>query len=277
MRKRVHLALAVLLVMLAGVIAWQVLREREPVYQRKRFSFWLESFCAATTLDNQVERHVAEQAIRHIGTNALPVLIERLQAGDSGLKGLLMGCVNGHNSVPWHPYPAGLRRQHAVSGYEVLGPLASTQVLDLSRILTNSPSPGVRRVAAEALGAIGPEARLAAPALFRAAQHTNGIVYGAVFWALGQIRPDPEITIPVLVAGLDDPYPGAQWQAAIALERYGPEARAAVPALLRTLEADKARPLWDAAALPRPNRFSDTLRSALKAIDPEAAAKAGVQ
>jgi hypothetical protein len=33
MRKRVQIALSVLLVILAGVIAWQVLRLREPVYQ----------------------------------------------------------------------------------------------------------------------------------------------------------------------------------------------------------------------------------------------------
>jgi hypothetical protein len=42
MRRRVYIALAVLLVMLAGVIAWQVLRLREPVYQGKRLSYWLE-------------------------------------------------------------------------------------------------------------------------------------------------------------------------------------------------------------------------------------------
>ncbi len=43
MRKRVYIALAVLLVTLAGVMAWQGLRERErePVYQGKRLSVWL--------------------------------------------------------------------------------------------------------------------------------------------------------------------------------------------------------------------------------------------
>jgi C-terminal processing protease CtpA/Prc len=44
MRKRVYIALAVLLVMLVGVIGWQVLRERQPVYQGKRLSVWLKSF-----------------------------------------------------------------------------------------------------------------------------------------------------------------------------------------------------------------------------------------
>jgi len=44
MRKQVYIALAVLLVILAGVIAWQVLRLREPVYQGKPLSVWLKSF-----------------------------------------------------------------------------------------------------------------------------------------------------------------------------------------------------------------------------------------
>jgi len=41
MRKRVKIALAVLLVAIAGVIAWQALRPRESVYQGKRLSLWL--------------------------------------------------------------------------------------------------------------------------------------------------------------------------------------------------------------------------------------------
>ena len=44
MRKQFYIALAVLLVILAGVIAWQVLRLREPVYQGKPLSVWLKSF-----------------------------------------------------------------------------------------------------------------------------------------------------------------------------------------------------------------------------------------
>jgi C-terminal processing protease CtpA/Prc len=44
MRKRVYIALAVLLVILAGVVAWQGLREHKPVYQGKRLSVWLKSF-----------------------------------------------------------------------------------------------------------------------------------------------------------------------------------------------------------------------------------------
>jgi hypothetical protein len=72
MRKRVQIALAMLLVLLAGVIAWQVLRlpERkpEPVYQGKRLSVWLDILFREGA---SVSSNSLVQAIRHMGTNAL--------------------------------------------------------------------------------------------------------------------------------------------------------------------------------------------------------------
>ena len=47
--------------------------------------------------------------------------------------------------------------------------------------------------------------RLAASALFHAAKDTNGAVRNRAFIALARIRPDSHLTVPVLVAGLDDP------------------------------------------------------------------------
>jgi hypothetical protein len=44
MQERVYIALAVVLVTLAGVIAWQMLHLREPVYEGKRLSSWLEAY-----------------------------------------------------------------------------------------------------------------------------------------------------------------------------------------------------------------------------------------
>jgi HEAT repeat protein len=144
-------------------------------------------------------------------------------------------------------------------------------------MLDHDPFLNARQAAARVLGFIGPDARLAAPALLRATKDKDSGVRRCAFFALGRIQPDAEITVPVLVARLDDPYPGAQWQAALALGRYGPEARAAVPALLRTLATNKARALAAGVDLPRHDIFNDAFRSALKKIDPEAAAKAGVK
>jgi HEAT repeat protein len=168
--------------------------------------------------------------------------------------------------VAFHFKTASEHRFEAVIGYEVLGPLASAQVSSLSDTLTHDPSPRVRQAAACALGYIGPKARLAAPALFRATKDTDGAVRTCAFDALGRILPDPQLTIPLLVAGLDDLCLNVAEAAAIGLGEYGPEARAAVPALVRMLATNNAAE-FDYAAL----------RSALKKIDPEAATKAGVK
>ena len=275
MRKRVYIALAILLVILAGVMAWLGLRQREPVYQGKRLSVWLEVLNREWKPSHPDDR--LAQAIRHIGTNALPVLIERLHGQDTELKRLLVAWADKHECFRFRFKSAEERRIEAIGGYQALGPLARGQVPRLSDMLDHDPFLNARHAAARVLGFIGPDARMAAPALLRATKDKDSGVRTCAFFALGRIQPDTEIAIPVLVAGLDDPYPGAQWQAAIALRQYGPEARAAVPALLRTLAAYNARALPPAADLPRHDPLNDAFRSALKAIDPEAAAKAGVK
>ena len=278
MRKRVYIALAVLLVILAGVSAWQVLRLREPVYQGKPLSAWLERLSKATKDD---ERDRATTAIRHIGTNALPLLIERLRAQDAPLKLLIMTWAEKQKLVPVHLKSAQQRRNEAIWGYEALGPLASAQIPSLADMVSHDPAFFVRHGAVSALGYVGPEARSAAPALFRATQDTDEEVRGVAFWALGRILPDPQLTIPLLVAGLDDPLWGNRWPAAAALGKYGPEARAAVPALLRALATNDALAVSLPAAGPwerdQLGRLSDVFRSALKKVDPEAAAEAGVK
>jgi hypothetical protein len=257
MRKRVYIALAVVLVILAGGSAWLGLREREPVYQGKRLSFWLESLNNGGPTGN--DSSAAQQAIRHIGTNALPILIAKLRAQDTPLRQFVVTLVNRQKLIPLHLKSADERRWEVELGYMTLGSLSSVQVPSLCSILTNDPSPRARADAASVLGFIGPEARLAAPALFRATKDTNEIVRSDAFLSLGLIRPDPQLAIPVLVAGLEDSSLGAQLQAGSALGSYGPAAQAAVPALLRMQVTNEAAGI------------------ALKAIDPDAAAKAGVK
>ncbi len=156
---------------------------------------------------------------------------------------------------------ANQRHVEAVAAYEVLGPLASAQVPSLIDLLSNGSSPEVRYNAASALGDIRPEAKLAGPALSRATADPNPHDYAAQFVLPGAEvgYADPELTVPVLIAGLDDTDRTARENAAIALGRYGQQAKAAIPALVRTLPTNGAA------------GFS------LKKIDPEAAAKAGVK
>jgi len=261
MRKRVQIALAVLFVAIVGGIAWQLLREREPVYQGRPLSAWLEQYGTnqwSLGQNGELEKQ-AETAIRQIGTNALPMLLERLRARDTRLKQVMMIWMQKQKLVHFNFKSANQCHVEAVAAYEVLGPLASAQVHSLIDVLSNDSSPVVRYGAASALGDIGPEAKLAAPALCRATKDSNPTIRNNSFWALSRILPDPELTIPVLIAGLDDTDRTARENAAIALGRYGQQAKAAVPALVRTLSTNRAA------------GFS------LKKIDPQAAARAGVK
>ena len=128
MRKRICIALAVLLVALAGVIARQGLRasrEKEPIYDGKPLSVWLSIYYDAMVGSHPYVRpeeqvnwtlHVAsvKHAIQHIGTNALPVLIERLQAQDMPLRQLMTKLADKRKLVHFHFKSARQRRTEAL-------------------------------------------------------------------------------------------------------------------------------------------------------------------
>jgi len=347
-RKRVHIVLAVVLVMLAGVITWQMLRlpkrEQDPIIDGKPLTFWLEHRWAFGRSSVEVE-----WAMLRAGTNAIPTLLRMQRQRDSLFKESVMWLLQrqhwfkvhfvsaaqqneaatwGFRQLAKSPMVAGIAvpqsaklrtvagiavpqlteiygrrisassRQTTASSLGVFGPAAQSAIPALVRGLADK-NPFVRSATVQALGnihsqpeivvpalakclsdtdmlvrgnaafglaAFGQEAQPAAPALLRATKDTNEFVRVEVFWALSQVRADPQTTIPVLVARLDDPNLLVRANATLALGNYGAEAKAAVPALLRVLAT---------------NRLSagehQAIVFALKKIDPEAAAKAGVK
>ncbi len=70
---------AVLLVAMVGVIVWQVLGDREPVYQGKRLSDWLLSYNVVFASSDSEEKlrqwTEADEAMRQMGINAVPALL----------------------------------------------------------------------------------------------------------------------------------------------------------------------------------------------------------
>ena len=87
MRKRVGIALAVVLVALGGVVGFQILcpQEREPVYQGRALRFWLRDYAGwdigpKTWAEAKVR---AEDAVRQIGTNAIPNLLKMVSKTES--------------------------------------------------------------------------------------------------------------------------------------------------------------------------------------------------
>jgi HEAT repeat protein len=119
-----------------------------------------------------------------------------------------------------------------------------------------------RSWAAGYLGRIGPPAKAVVPSLIQALKGSDAVLYEPAIRALGKIHSDPGVVIPLLIPYLtnDD----LNDEAATALGNYGSLAKEAFPKILPLLHA-------------RDNDARAAARVALKQIDPEAAAKAGVK
>jgi len=80
-RKRVRIAVAVLVVFLMGTVGWCLLPspEREPIYQGRGLRAWLWEYYNGGNLVG------VTNAVREMGTNAIPTLLRMLRKRDSFL------------------------------------------------------------------------------------------------------------------------------------------------------------------------------------------------
>jgi hypothetical protein len=93
-RKKRGIILAAVLAAVLGGLPLPALGQDQPelVYRGKHLSTWLEAFANPTTADPVRKDPDATDAVRHIGTNAIPTLlrmlwataVSRLQTGAAG-------------------------------------------------------------------------------------------------------------------------------------------------------------------------------------------------
>jgi len=247
--------------MLAGVIAWQVLhsQEREPLYQGKRLSNWLANDDGSLEAERSAQRAVIEA-----GTNAVPTLLRMLRQRDSRLKRKVMDLAQRQRFIRVHCTRAESRNAGAWVGFSTLRASAAFAVPSLMEICDLKISDPSQRYAVRSLTAIGPAAKRASPALLRAATSSDVIVRAESLHALVSIHAEPDLAVPALTRALSDPNSTVRFVACNSLAQVGDAAQQAVPVLVKTL-GDPVRDVQHSAA------------AALKALDPEAAAKAGVK
>jgi HEAT repeat protein len=249
MRKRVHIVLAVLLVAVAGVIAWLGLRQREPVYQGKRLSVWLQGY------EFGVEAPEIDAAVRKVGTNAIPYLLPMLRAKDHPALLKWWAFANRHPAlarfVEKHPSldytRAETRHLRAVRAFEALGDDAKDAVPELIEMYREGIAEPTPFGPSSALSAIGPAAESAVPVLLKnLASGDSGMREGAA-GTLGGIHSRAELVVPALQKALNDAASAVGFAAAKSLGLYGERARPAVPALLEKLK-DPYPPMGAVAA-----------------------------
>lgn len=279
MRNRGRIALVVVLVVLAGIIGWQVLREREPVYQGKSLPEWLEGYTplpfprtfalgrptvglvgsTGRMQGYRFDSAKVDAAVRHIGTNALPSLLRMLRARDSDLRLKLLQLVGQHKHIAFRMNRASdgsldLRATHRVFGVDYTpSEILNFRAVAGFRALGSDARQAVPELieiyqqspesgpwgAGAALGAIGPDAREAIPSLLLNVGNTNAGAREIALRALGEIHSQSQLVVPVLIAALRDPAQSVEVAAVTALGRYGEEAKAAVPALVAILKEER--------------------------------------
>jgi HEAT repeat protein len=115
------------------VIAWELSREREPEYQGKPLSKWLGEAAddsPGIPLDPE-EKPASRDAIRAMGTNALPGLIKMLKAQDSPLKLNPLNLARKHSLWGFSVTRARKLNNRAVFGLCALGTNANVAVPEL--------------------------------------------------------------------------------------------------------------------------------------------------
>lgn len=312
MRRRYGIWISAILLAAGTGVLWLVLNSSnsEPVYKGRRLSAWLEDATEFTDVDTQRQ---AVEAIKAIGTNGLPSLIRMMRSKDSQFKLGLIELSRKQQFVKFQPELASSVHQRAAYGCAILRsearPAISTLmdllqvqhddtmvagalvrigpdgVLALTGGLTNK-SADVRYCITAALAHIGiwrsstnntpeqiatlnQEADIAVPALMKLLSNKSDPARGQAATTLGVIGFHADIVVPALIETLQDANTAEDGlstaiSAARALGRFGHEAEGSIPALVIALKSPSAG-LQDAAT------------KSLKEINPEAAAKAGVQ
>ncbi len=186
-----------------------------------------------------------------------------LQAHDSHLKIKWIALLEKqHLFKP--PQQAIMRNLQANLAFQAMGPAASNAVPEIARIYQGKISMNSQLQSLGALGGIGPAAfPTANPVFLDALSNSNGLRIPAAF-LIGKIHSQPEVFVPALINALKDSSFVIQQAAADALGEYGPAAKSAIPGLTNLLN-DPDLSVRAAAT------------NALKAIDPIAAANAGIK
>lgn len=246
----------VLIAALAALMVY-ALRTREPVYQGKRLSEWMDR---AASDGNQAEIDEAVAAIRHIGTNGIPFLLDELQARDP-LWVKALGRVDGRLPFNLDLPSAGARVNRAIGGFVILGEGAAPAIPKLTELMLDAPALnataaveairfaggtnavpilicGLTNLAgwpqvwtAQALGSLSNHSAPAVPALLANLTSPDSTVRSSCASALGKIASQFELVVPALTILLADPDQNVRIAAAIALGEFKGGALSAAPAL----------------------------------------------
>lgn len=257
------------LILLATVVAWLFLRFVEPVHNGRPLTFWAQQYGSNNWSGRKELAREAEFAIQQIGTNAIPFLLDLMQARDSDLKKRLRQQVPKKWHDPLHLNDnSGKVRRMGAHGLAALGTNAPAAVPELIKLATHHPDEDGRYIAVFALRTLGPAAEDAIPFYIQCLTNKDATIRNEAAVGLALIPHRRETTLPPLLKYLESIETPAGWELSHAIgllgQQFGTNAKPAVPRLLSLLNDSN------------PN-VREAVTNSLLWIDPEAAEKAQVR
>jgi HEAT repeat protein len=238
------------LLTVAVCLIWSDFGPKEPIHGGRPLTAWISELSTEVFLADQTRR--AEDAIRQIGTNALPVILEELRVPDDSALARTVHEKYKHSplarkgSLVQMPHrEAAVRRMQAAQALRVLAePLG---LMSLTNLL-HDPNPHVQEAAAEAL--VHGFTIEGVEALMEALGSENVQVRLAALHGLPRAGYIPQ-EIASLLRCLAEPNPQMRMRAALCLQQFSPVYRdLKIPGLIEGLEraADDVDPSVRATA-----------------------------
>jgi tetratricopeptide (TPR) repeat protein len=161
-------ALIVLFLALAvGGVMWLALPPREPSYQGKTLSEWLSPYIvidyAPGEEPTKAQEDQCRDAIRHMGTNAIPLLLRMLKAKDSPAKIKIAELLDRQDFIRIPFSSADYQNRKAEIGFNLLGDIATNAAPALIDIYLHPPSPDSQEIANQVLMSLYPAPCVATP------------------------------------------------------------------------------------------------------------------
>jgi hypothetical protein len=254
--------------MFALCLIWLILMPREPSYQGKHLTEWLELYSTNRfPFDKE-----AESAIRHFGAAGPPIFLAKMTTRESRIRLDLMTHVpkpvlRALHIPSGNDYRARIdhERQLGAYGFAASGPEARPFVPDLMALL-NDKEPRVRYLTVFALRSLGPVASEALPSLIKCLDDPDFTIRDDAIASLGTIHEQPGRIVPIITNFLEKNRSNLilRGDAIRSLGSFGADAKAAVPMISGFLNDNNEEVRSEAS-------------NALGRIDPTFARKAAVQ
>jgi hypothetical protein len=168
MTKRFRIIFLLMFALLAGMLSLYVHHNREPSYQGRTLTRWLEVFHKASDdpLANEAILNASTNAVRQIGTNAIPFLLKKVASREWVFRGRVESLLERQSLIHFHFARPDYKNVLGMSGFIILGKDAKSAVPELI-MLSKDPDDVARFFALDSLGAIESDKETLLPVLLR--------------------------------------------------------------------------------------------------------------